>query len=57
MSEVNIILPDIRSALNVGSIFRTADAVGISKIYLTGYTPAPIDKFGRVNKEITKRLY
>ncbi len=54
MSEVNIILPDIRSALNVGSIFRTADAVGISKIYLTGYTPAPIDKFGRVNKEITK---
>lgn len=49
-----LILPDIRSALNVGAIFRTADAVGISKIYLTGYTPTPIDKFGRVRKDIAK---
>src|SRR3989344_4848535 len=54
MPEVNIILPDIRSALNVGSIFRTADTVGVSKIYLTGYTPAPVDKFNRINKEIAK---
>jgi tRNA G18 (ribose-2'-O)-methylase SpoU len=38
----------------VGSIFRTADAVGVSKIYLTGYTPAPTDKFGRANKDIAK---
>ena len=36
-----LILHNIRSAYNVGSIFRTADAVGISKIYLGGYTPAP----------------
>jgi len=28
-------------------MFRTADAAGIDKIYLTGYTPAPIDRFGR----------
>ena len=54
MKETIIILPDIRSALNVGSIFRTADAVGTGKIYLIGYTPAPVDKFGRVNKEIAK---
>lgn len=52
--KVVIILPDIRSALNVGSIFRTADACGVDKIYLTGYTPAPVDKFGRINKEIGK---
>jgi len=52
--EVAIILPDIRSALNVGSIFRTADACGVPKIYLVGYTPAPIDKFGRANKDIAK---
>ncbi len=52
--KVFVILPDIRSALNVGSIFRTADACGVNKIYLTGYTPAPIDKFGRINKEIEK---
>lgn len=49
-----LILPDIRSALNVGAIFRTADAVGINKIYLTGYTPTPADKFGRIQKDIAK---
>ncbi len=49
-----IILPNIRSSFNVGSIFRTADAVGISKIYLVGYTPCPLDKFERPNKEIAK---
>jgi len=40
------VLHNIRSLHNVGSIFRTADAVGISKIYLCGYTPAPFDEFG-----------
>lgn len=49
-----LIIPDIRSAINVGSIFRTADAVGISKIYLTGYTPRPTDTFGRIQKDIAK---
>ena len=29
---------------NVGAIFRTADGAGVSKIYLTGYTPCPPDK-------------
>lgn len=52
--EVFLVLPDLRSALNVGSIFRTAEAAGVSKIYLTGYTPAPQDHFGRVNKQISK---
>jgi len=47
-------LPNLRSAHNVGSIFRTADAAGVAKIYLTGYTPAPVDQFGRVNKTIAK---
>jgi len=36
-----LILPDIRSCHNVGSMFRTADAFGISKIYLVGYTASP----------------
>jgi tRNA G18 (ribose-2'-O)-methylase SpoU len=38
----------------VGAIFRTADAAGVSKIYLTGYTPAPLDRFGRAVSEIEK---
>ena len=43
MSDFNlyILLHDIRSAFNVGSIFRTADCVGAKKIFLTGYTPTP----------------
>ena len=35
-------------------MFRTADAAGINKIYLTGYTPAPVDRFGRKRKDLTK---
>lgn len=52
--EVVLILNDIRSAENVGAIFRTADAVGVSKIYLVGTTPAPIDRFGRARRDIAK---
>ena len=39
---------------NVGSVFRIADGAGVSKIFLTGYTPAPVDAFGRKRKEISK---
>lgn len=52
--KIILILPDIRSAQNVGSIFRTSDAVGVNKIYLTGYTPTPLDKYGRPRSDITK---
>lgn len=36
-----LILDDVRSMHNVGSVFRTADAFGIAAIYLSGYTPRP----------------
>ncbi len=36
-----ILLPSIRSAHNVGAMFRTADGAGVNKIYLTGFTPCP----------------
>ncbi|KKU51367.1 MAG: hypothetical protein A3H69_00385 [Candidatus Sungbacteria bacterium RIFCSPLOWO2_02_FULL_47_9] len=36
-----VICHNIRSRENVGSIFRTADAFGVSKVLLTGYTPTP----------------
>lgn len=39
--EIVLVLYNIRSRFNVGAIFRTADAAGISKIYLCGITPAP----------------
>lgn len=49
-----LILENIRSAHNVGAIFRTAEGAGIAKIFLVGYTPAPIDRFGRPQPEIVK---
>ncbi|MCB0368323.1 MAG: TrmH family RNA methyltransferase [Bdellovibrionales bacterium] len=36
-----IILDHVRSSFNVGSIFRSAEAFNIEKIYLVGYTPDP----------------
>lgn len=52
--KIAIILHNIRSAHNVGSLFRTADAAGVSKIYLTGSSPRPIDRFGRENSRVLK---
>ncbi|MFA6177728.1 MAG: TrmH family RNA methyltransferase [Candidatus Paceibacterota bacterium] len=49
-----VILHNIRSVENVGAMFRTADAAGIDKIYLTGYTPTPLDRFGRKRGDLAK---
>lgn len=49
-----LILHDIRSAQNVGAIFRTADACGIDKIIISGYSPTPLDRFGRKRSDILK---
>ncbi len=52
--EIYLLLHNIRSTHNVGAIFRTADAVGVKKIYISGYTPAPTDRFGRARQDISK---
>lgn len=39
-----IILDNIRSTHNVGSIFRTAECLGVERLYLTGITPYPKSK-------------
>ncbi|HOX41101.1 MAG TPA: RNA methyltransferase [bacterium] len=41
MKKIYLILNNLRSMENVGSIFRTADAAGVKKIYLCGTTPKP----------------
>lgn len=42
-APVSALLINVRSAYNVGSIFRTSDSACIEKLYLTGYTPTPPD--------------
>lgn len=39
--EIHIVLDRLRSAHNVGNIFRLADAVGANEIVCCGYTAAP----------------
>lgn len=41
MHKIVVIAHDIRSTHNVGSLLRTAEGLGISHVYLTGYTPYP----------------
>ncbi len=53
-NEIIVVLDNIRSTHNVGSIFRTGDALGVDKIILCGTTPAPTDRFGRERKDIAK---
>jgi len=43
-----VFLDRIRSLYNVGAFFRTCDATGVEKIYLSGYSPVP------PRKEISK---
>lgn len=46
--ETSVFLPSIRSGWNVGAFFRTADSLGIKKIFLSGLSPFP------PHKEISK---
>ncbi len=52
--DTRLFLDNIRSTHNVGSIFRTAETIGISKVYCVGTTPMPLDRFGRKRKDIAK---
>src|SRR3989338_11012438 len=52
--EVRVLLHNMRSAHNVGSMLRTAEALGVTRVHISGYSPCPIDRFGRPVKEIAK---
>lgn len=52
--QTAVLLHNVRSAHNVGALLRTADAVGANCVYLSGYTPLPLDRFKRPQKDIAK---
>lgn len=56
MSKITLILHNIRSTHNVGSIFRTAEGFGVSKIILSGYTPYPKLKNDKRLPHLTEKL-
>ena len=49
-----VLLHNIRSVQNVASIFRTADGVGVERIYLCGITPGPLDRLGHSRTQFIK---
>ena len=52
--EAYLVLDNIRSIHNVGSIFRTAETLGISKVYCIGTTPTPLDRFNNKRPDFAK---
>ncbi|MDR0955972.1 MAG: TrmH family RNA methyltransferase [Candidatus Nomurabacteria bacterium] len=55
--DVRVIAHNIRSLYNLGAIFRTAEGFGISKIYLSGYTPAPDKGLAHIRAKNLARLH
>lgn len=52
--KVTLVLDNLRSVYNVGSIFRTANACGVNHIILCGTTPTPLDKKGEKRSDFAK---
>ena len=42
MRDIILVAHNLRSTHNVGSLLRTADGLGVSALYMTGYTPYPL---------------
>ncbi len=60
MKVDSVIIHDIRSTHNVGSILRTCDGFGIGKVYVGGFTPYPIiphdDRLPHISNKLTKDI-
>jgi tRNA G18 (ribose-2'-O)-methylase SpoU len=52
--DIRLLLDNIRSVHNVGSIFRTAETLGVRHIYCVGTTPLPVDRFGGKRGDFAK---
>lgn len=61
MSRITLILHNIRSTHNVGSIFRTAEGFGVEKIICSGYTPYPTlandVRLPHITEKLTKQIH
>lgn len=60
--SIIVIAHNIRSAHNVGAIFRTAEGFGIEKIICSGYTPYPAlasndQRLPHLREKITKQIH
>lgn len=60
MREIIVIAHNMRSTHNVGSLLRTADGLGVQKVYMTGYTPYPRakndDRLPHIADKLTRQI-
>ena len=62
MTDIVLIAHDIRSTHNIGSLLRTAEGLGVHKVYFSGYTPYPAHAnderlphmAGKISRQIAK---
>jgi len=61
MREIVLLVHDIRSCHNVGSLLRTAEGLGVSKVYFSGYTPYPSQendsRLPHIHQKLTKQIH
>ena len=61
MLDIIILIHNIRSSYNVGSILRTAEGFGVSKVIFSGYTPYPKlikdDRLPHIANKLTKQIH
>ncbi len=61
MTKVDLVVYNVRSAHNVGSLLRTADGLGINQVWLCGYTPYPAspddERLPHEAKKITEQIH
>lgn len=61
MTEIVLLVHNIRSTHNVGALFRTAEGFGVSHIYLSGYSPYPElpndTRLPHIREKLTKQIY
>lgn len=61
MRSILLIAHNLRSCHNVGSLLRTAEGLGVTKVWLTGYTPYPAssddNRLPHIAEKVTKQIH
>jgi 23S rRNA (guanosine2251-2'-O)-methyltransferase len=61
MQDIVLVVHNVRSTHNIGSIMRTCDGLGVKHLYLTGYTPYPEkmndERLPHIRQRITRQIH
>lgn len=61
MNSIVLVAHNLRSTHNVGSLLRTAEGLGVSQVYLTGYTPYPSwpgdSRLPHLRQKLTRQIH